>query len=769
VSVPAARVASTGGSPGSWWIFGAGLVLFLVFQTGLVLDVQLSRALPPEAKDAYRYIYSALQLRQGFDYDTPALKDLRTQSAPEPGDSVDRQNLKWDNYHSLFFTHVIFHSALLVATSWISGVSLGLAYKISAVLGSLLIAGAIAFFLLTITDRTSAGVALASLAVTMFPMQGIHYVVPTNISLAVGLLLLAVVLRRGGRSTWLLFVLSFIVILMHRMGIIYAGLGVLATVFLRYKEENPRQIFLRLCPTLAIMGLYVLVTYIFPLPMFRLSPMAKPPDTSYFKEVWANFLDLMQLFGGWFMSHGVITVPEWLANPVIWKFSPPTQDLIRGNWGWLFLGSQFLGLGLLLFPWLWNRGRDDNLGLWGWLLSFGGALLLLPVLSAAMLAVIVWAGLRHPSPAKRTSFYLTLFTFVFLLFPSLLHVMYIAEPGHPIIRADLTNRLWVPAAVVLAAVLGQGWRWVIQKIRSGSLDFPPQFIINRGPFQGLRQPRTLWAILLIFLLLGYAPQLVQAYQERAHIKNFMLIRQNVAFDQGQIQWLYDHTKPQDIIVYDDDFIRHYYLCHGGLERRALYLPLLPLPKNFTFAPQDIKYEVGWNPYLAVQHYENVRAITYPLNIPGGSAYQLTLAENFQPVKLQLLPGDLPAGGASAKVRLIRKSATGVEQAEDLHLQGGNWQTFPLTPEQGGSLTLINLDPEKPLLIAGLRFGEPSSARFFWPWQGVVEVSLQDKQLNIQRVAFFPDQRKIGGAAYDLEVLQDTGSTVLWRLVPVKGG
>jgi hypothetical protein len=67
--VPASKVSlNSDATPtaGSWWIFLAGLVIFILFQTGLVLEVQLLRVLPPEADDAYCYIYNAIQLSEGF-------------------------------------------------------------------------------------------------------------------------------------------------------------------------------------------------------------------------------------------------------------------------------------------------------------------------------------------------------------------------------------------------------------------------------------------------------------------------------------------------------------------------------------------------------------------------------------------------------------------------------------------------------------------------------------------------------------------------------
>jgi hypothetical protein len=750
VSVSDTREKSAIASLGSWWIFIAGLVIFLVFQTGLVLEVQLSRALPPEAKDAYRYIFSAVQLPRGFNSNTPALKDLRLQSKPEPGDSIYRKNLKWDNYHSLFFSHVLLHSALLQATSWILGVPLGTAYKIICVLGSIFIAGTISYFLLTITDRTSAGIALASLALTMFPIQGIHYVAPTNLDMAVGLILFSVVLRTGGKSKWLLFILTFILLFLHRMGIIYVGIAVLTTIFLRYKEDNIRKIILNLLPTIVITCIYIWITYIFSLPVFHLHPMATPSDTNYFKEVVFNGVALLKLLGEWFLNHGVVMGPQ------------PLFYLFASNW-MSFIGLQILGLGLLIFPWLLIKDQEQHHQVYRWLISLVGLFVLLPILSGLVLMIIVGAGLLYPPQGKKLSFYLALVVFFSLLFPATLHVMYIAEPGHPIIRADLINRLWVSTAVVLAAVFGRGLWWFFQEISSRSYDFLPKSLPNRERVKDILQPRYLWATLVLFLVIGYAPHLAQAYSKRANIKHFMIIRQNVTFVPEKIQWVFKHTSPQDIIVYDDDFIRHYYLCHGGLWRRAIYLPLLPLPKDFTFKPGDIKYEVGWNPYLAVQNYENARDIADPLSIPGGSIYTLKFYPDFQPAELKILPGSRPGGAGSTKLRIIRKSAQGAAKTEDFDFKGANWQTYPLLPEPGGSLTLINLEPDKPLFIAGLKFGGQPNQKFLWPWHGVREVTLQDKQIDITRHESVPVETRIKGITYTREVLQDTGSTVLWRL------
>jgi hypothetical protein len=752
VSASSPRETSNSSPAYAWWIFLAGLVIFVVFQTGLVLDVQLSRKLPPEAKDAYRYIYNAVQLREGFNYDTPALKDFRTLTNYLPGDSVERRNQKWIDYHSFFFTHYVLHSGILLLVSWMFGVSLGTAYKITCVLGSLLIAGAISYFLLTITDKISAGLALASMAVTIFPMQGIHYVVPTNLCMALGLILLTIVLRTGGKSKWMIFGLSIILIYLHRMGIIYASIGVFTAAFLRYKEVDVKKVILELLPTLILIVISAVIIFIFPLKFFRLAPMTTPLDTNYWREVGLNFLELLKLFGNWFVAHGVVYLPR------------PIYNLMTSNWI-SYLGFQILGLSLVVFPWLLKKDNLFKYQKLRWLVCLIGAMILLPIFSALVLIIILRAGLMSPPHDKRSSFYIAFLIFFLILFPSVLQVMYIAEWKHAMTRADLTTRLWIPFAVVLAAIFGRGLYLVFQNLRAKSYDFIPGPVRNHDLIRNAINPRFLSAVLLVFLVIGYAPRLAQAYQGRQTIKSFMLIRQNVVFDPGQVKLTYKSTVPQDIIVYDDDFIRHYFLSHGGLWRRALYLPLLPLPDSYKFSPGDIKYEISWNPYLSLYHHDYERAIEDPLIISAGSNLTLALEPDFKPEAIQILSGSNLKRVGSGKLQIIRENSSGEKSQEDIDIKGDTWQSFPLKPGAGGTLTLVNADPSEPFYLAGLRFGGRQEHNFSWPWHGVTQVSLYDKQLKMKRSALLKNKIKIKDISYSREVVQDKGSTVLWRLKP----
>jgi hypothetical protein len=343
--------------------------------------------------------------------------------------------------------------------------------------------------------------------------------------------------------------------------------------------------------------------------------------------------------------------------------------------------------------------------------------------------------------------------------------MYIAESGHPMIRHDLTNRLWVPFGVVLAAIWGRGLYWIFHEIRRGSYDFlAPSHRYQTWITENI-QPHYLWIGLISFVLIGYSPHIGQAYENREFIKNIMITRQNVIFDNDQVKLAFKNTESKDILIYEDDFIRHYFLSHGGLWRRALYSPLESLPDNFYINPEAKIFKIGWNPFLFVQNFKMVKAVNYPVIISGGSTFTLNLTPSFQPEYLRILPIQGKKEFGSCKIRIIRKSATGVAEEQDRQICGNNWQAIPLPPVKGGRIQIINLDPSSPLFIGGLNFHTPLNQGFLWPWEGVDQVTLFDNQLNIRRSATLPREEHLKGKTYELEVVQDSGSTVLWRLWP----
>jgi hypothetical protein len=146
---------------------------------------------------------------------------------------------------------------------------------------------------------------------------------------------------------------------------------------------------------------------------------------------------------------------------------------------------------------------------------------------------------------------------------------------------------------------------------------------------------------------------------------------------------------------------------------------------------------------------------------------LTLEPHFQPGEIQILPGSNIKSAGPFKLHIVRENAKGVMKMEDIQLNGHIWQTFPLIPEEGGTLSLVNLEPSLPFYLAGLKFGGEQDHNFLWPWRGVTKVSLNDNQLKIQRSALLDGKIKIKDTSYGREVIQDKGSTVLLRLHPEK--
>ncbi len=204
-----------------------GLSLFCYFQVGLVWEAHHRRALPPEPDDAYYYIFKTVQLRECFRQDCAALNDLRPQLTPSPGDSPSRAWKKWRLFHGFLVDYHPFYSLVLLLLSQVQGISLELAFWQLCLLGSLGLALTIAALLLTLTDVATAGVAMATLALTVFPGQGIHYIVPSNLTMGLGILMFVHLLRRDGRPGLLFYALNLGALGMHPTGLIYSGLGIM--------------------------------------------------------------------------------------------------------------------------------------------------------------------------------------------------------------------------------------------------------------------------------------------------------------------------------------------------------------------------------------------------------------------------------------------------------------------------------------------------------------------------------------------------------------
>ena len=201
--------------------FLAGLVLCLALQ-GLLVGVPLwTQAALPGFDDAYAYINKTPQLETCVRQACPALVDLRRQidtSSPDP------EVARWSHrahQRTLLVYHPLYSVLLLVLERL--GMTAENAYRSLTSLGGLFLWLAIAYWLRTLWRPAPAGIALGLLALQVFPGQGLHQVVPSNLALGVLMLVSARLVARRGHATWALVGGTLALLTLHLpLGRLYA-------------------------------------------------------------------------------------------------------------------------------------------------------------------------------------------------------------------------------------------------------------------------------------------------------------------------------------------------------------------------------------------------------------------------------------------------------------------------------------------------------------------------------------------------------------------
>jgi hypothetical protein len=243
----AGRLAPETPKPGAWgpWlVLLMGLLIYVGVQGYLTVSPLRNWTLTPEVDDTLTYVLKSQQMRECFQQNCPALKDLRDQlfgKAGEPPISAEAFEHRvltaarvFPVYHPLF-------SGLLIGIS-----KLGLhgnlmeAYRFLWYLAPLIFGLAFAYWLATIFNPAVAGVALILLAFKVFPDTGLHHLVPSNFTMALAVVLWARIISCRGWAPWSLFLGSLVLVTMHLIGVIYAGMAVLLALGLAGKEDRKR-------------------------------------------------------------------------------------------------------------------------------------------------------------------------------------------------------------------------------------------------------------------------------------------------------------------------------------------------------------------------------------------------------------------------------------------------------------------------------------------------------------------------------------------------
>jgi hypothetical protein len=215
---------------------GVAFLVFFVAQFYLSTGPTLVRLTPVEADDAYSYIVKAAVMQAGcFSEACPALTSLRDQ-LQSPTNNPEAASIRHREYHRIFYFYHPLHSFFLSGLNS-AGLTWEQAYDAVWLTGKILIIFAVAYFTLSIWGPVSGSWALILLSITVLQGQGLHAVVPSNLALALALILCAEIFRRSSRLIWAIPVLIILMLLIHPIGRLY---GLLLLVFALLDAQWPQ-------------------------------------------------------------------------------------------------------------------------------------------------------------------------------------------------------------------------------------------------------------------------------------------------------------------------------------------------------------------------------------------------------------------------------------------------------------------------------------------------------------------------------------------------
>jgi hypothetical protein len=250
--------------------------------------------------------------------DCPALNDLREQlTAPSK-----KLHISWVRYREYARAFLVYHPlhSLVLTGLHSTGFSWETSYNVLEIAGSLILSLAIIYWLYSLFGAGPAGIALLFLAFTPFPNQGLHYIVPSNLALGIGIFSWASLLHRPRRPYWILIAGTLALVSMHPVGRLYALLGIFLFIFLNVKHMKR--------PDWLVSGLsifIVVITFLLPLiihrPELSFAPEPPPPDWNprlgYYnniREAASLVIFWMRLYGGFliatlFLFLGLFSLP----------------------------------------------------------------------------------------------------------------------------------------------------------------------------------------------------------------------------------------------------------------------------------------------------------------------------------------------------------------------------------------------------------------------------------------------------------------------------
>lgn len=318
-------------TPLAWCVFVAGFLFYSAVNTGPMALAMRSRSAPVNADDSYAYLIKAVQMVTCFRQDCPALEDVRSELnlgssvKSAAGQSSSRlANMRWRMRMTTFVMYHPLHSALVALVRY-SGFSWESAFNAVRLAGSLFICAAVAYWLLTLWGPGAAGIALGLLM--FFPNQGLHFVVPSNLALAIAILVWTRITASGGAAERTLVFGSLAMVAMHPVGRLYSMVSVLLFLLLGAGRPWTRRRLIGAILSSSLIGLSFVLPLLIQRPDLHVPPAPPLPGwpSSWLgmlrHGVWNNIeaaevttKNWLSLYGG-LTSAAILTVLGFFALP----------------------------------------------------------------------------------------------------------------------------------------------------------------------------------------------------------------------------------------------------------------------------------------------------------------------------------------------------------------------------------------------------------------------------------------------------------------------
>jgi hypothetical protein len=279
----------------AWFFLLVGLLVYVGVQGYLTVSPLRNWTLTPEVDDSLTYVLKSRQMLECFDQNCPALQDLRDQLYYKPGDPPDPEiyhqrvlaiSRVFPVYHPLF-------SVVLIGLSQL-GPSLMEAYRLLWTLAPLIFGVAFAYWLAIIFGPGVAGVALMLLAFKVFPDTGLHHLVPSNLTMALAVVLWARLISCRGWAPWSLFLGSLALVTMHLIGVIYAGMSVILALALASREDRKRLLVAAGAVTACIIIVFLVARFV-QKPAFVLPPLLPRGDNPWWRLMVGAGQNILQV------------------------------------------------------------------------------------------------------------------------------------------------------------------------------------------------------------------------------------------------------------------------------------------------------------------------------------------------------------------------------------------------------------------------------------------------------------------------------------------